>query len=233
MNSNKVIGILGGMGPYATLYFFQNILQLTNAEKDWDHVHVVIDNNITIPSRTRAIVFKEKSPYEGMLESCKKLQKYPVDIIVVPCNSAYYWIPNIQKVINTPIVSIIGVTTEALFNKHNCKHIAVLGGIVTYEKELYKSEINEYGAEHIKISSDLQRKSMNIIEKVKLSKKDNNSRLSKDFKNLVNDVTMNSNIDGIILGCTEFSIFKETDINIPIVDSSTELAKYTINYAKN
>ena len=111
MNSNKVIGILGGMGPYATLYFFQNILQLTNAEKDWDHVHVVIDNNITIPSRTRAIVFKEKSPYEGMLESCKKLQKYPVDIIVVPCNSAYYWIPNIQKVINTPIVSIIGVTT--------------------------------------------------------------------------------------------------------------------------
>ena len=170
MSNNKVIGILGGMGPYATLLFFENILSLTDADKDWDHVHLVIDNNTKIPSRTRALLFEEQSPFDCMLESCKRLQKYPVDIIIVTCNSAQYWIPDIQKIIKTPIINIISVTTEALFNKFNCKNIAVLGGYVTYEKELYKEEIEKNGANHIKINSNLQKRSLNIIEKIKLFK---------------------------------------------------------------
>ena len=107
MTNHKVVGVLGGMGPYATLLFYENILNLTDADKDWDHVHLVIDNNTKIPSRTRALLFGEKSPYDCMLESCEKLENYPVDIIVIPCNSAQNWIPDLQKKIKTPIMIVM------------------------------------------------------------------------------------------------------------------------------
>jgi aspartate racemase len=233
MSNNKVVGILGGMGPYATLFFFENILCHTDADKDWDHAHLVIDNNTKIPSRTRALLFEEQTPFEIMLESCKKLQKYPVDIIVIPCNSAQYWIPEIQKNINIPIMSIISVTTRALFSKFNCKNIAVLGGHVTYEKELYKKEIEKFGANHIQISKDLQKRSVEIIEKVKLFKQDSNSKLKLDLNKLIQDISSNEELDAIILGCTEFSLLKEAIIDVPFVDSSTELAKFVVNYTKN
>ena len=233
MKKHKIIGVLGGMGPYATLSFFENILCFTDADKDWDHAHLVIDNNTKIPSRTRALLYKEQTPFEFMLESCKKLQNYPVDIIVIPCNSAQYWIPEIQKIIRIPIMSIVSVTTKALFSKVNYKNIVVLGGHVTYEKELYKEEIEDFGANHIRISKNLHNRSLEIIEKVKLFKQGNNSRLKKDLKNLIQDISSTQELDAIILGCTEFSLLKETIINVPFVDSSTELAKFVVSYANS
>ena len=233
MSIHKVVGVLGGMGPYATLLFYENILNLTDADKDWDHVHLVIDNNTKIPSRTRALLFGEKSPYDCMLESCEKLENYPVDIIVIPCNSAQNWIPDLQKKIKTPIMSIVNVTAEALFNKFNCTNVAVLGGYVTYEKELYKEAIERFGAKHIKISSDLQKRTMKIIEKVKLFEQDNNFKLQKDFIDLIKDIATKEDIDAIILGCTEFSFFKEIKLAVPFVDSSTEYARFVADFANS
>ena len=231
MSKHKVVGVLGGMGPYATLLFYENILNLTDADKDWDHVHLVIDNNTKIPSRTRALLFGEKSPYDCMLESCEKLENYPVDIIVIPCNSAQNWIPDLQKKIKTPIMSIVNITAEALFNKVNCTNVAVLGGYVTYEKELYKEAIEGFGAKHIKISSDLQKRTMKIIEKVKLFEQENNFKLQKDFIDLIKDIATKEDIDALILGCTEFSFFKEIKLAVPFVDSSTEYARFVADFA--
>ena len=233
MSKHKVVGVLGGMGPYATLLFYENILNLTDADKDWDHVHLVIDNNTKIPSRTRALLFGEKSPYDCMLESCEKLENYPVDIIVIPCNSAQNWIPDLQKKIKTPIMSIVNITAEALFNKVNCTNVAVLGGYVTYEKELYKEAIEGFGAKHIKISSDLQKRTMKIIEKVKLFEQDNNFKLQKDFIDLIKDIATKEDIDALILGCTEFSFFKEIKLAVPFVDSSTEYARFVADFANS
>jgi len=231
MEKHKVIGVLGGMGPYATLLFYNNILRLTKADKDWEHVHVVIDNNTKIPSRTRALLYQEESPFDYMLESCEKLQKYPVDVIAVPCNSAQYWIPDIQEKIKTPILSIVKVTTDALFNNSNCKRVAVLGGFVTYEKELYKETIKRFGAEHIKISSDLQERVTTMIENIKLIKNGIKAKHKKDFLDLTKDITTKEDIDGIILGCTEFSYFNGMKLPVPFVDSSTELSRFIIDFA--
>ena len=95
--NKKTIGILGGMGPYATLMFLKNILSLTKADKDSDHIRTITDSNIDIPSRSRAILFNEVSPLNGMIDSCKKLKNYPVDAIYVPCNSADFWLDEVQK----------------------------------------------------------------------------------------------------------------------------------------
>src|ERR1700736_4074186 len=103
----KVVGVLGGMGPHATAAFFRTLLNITPAQKDWDHLRVVIDDNPHIPSRTRSLLFGEASPVPGMLESCKKLESYPVDLIALPCNSAAVFLPELQPQLRVPILNIL------------------------------------------------------------------------------------------------------------------------------
>jgi len=66
-NKNITIGVLGGMGPYATLHFLKRILDLTPVTKDRDHFRIITDNNVKIPSRTRAVKYGEKSPVDDMV----------------------------------------------------------------------------------------------------------------------------------------------------------------------
>ncbi len=67
----KSIGILGGMGPYATVHFYKRILELTPIIKDKDHFRIFIDSQVKIPSRTRAILYNETSPVPEMIKSIK------------------------------------------------------------------------------------------------------------------------------------------------------------------
>ena len=139
--NNKVVGILGGMGPYATVLFMKNLLDLTSAGKDWVHIHTVVDNNPHIPSRSRAVLYNEASPLDAMVDSCRRLQKYPVDAIVIPSNNACFWMSELQRRVKTPIVDTIDVAAEALLNDRSLERVTALGGMVTYLKDLYKSSV--------------------------------------------------------------------------------------------
>ena len=99
---SKVIGVLGGMGPHATAAFFQTLLDITPAKKDWDHLRIIVDNNPHVPSRTRHLLYGEESPFSGMLECCKKLERYPVDLAALPCNSAAVFVPRLQAQLGYP-----------------------------------------------------------------------------------------------------------------------------------
>ncbi len=230
-NNKKIVGILGGMGPYATIMFLKNILDLTNADKDWDHIRTITDSNVDIPSRSRAVLFEETSPLLGMIDSCKKLEEYPVDAIYVPCNSAGYWVAQVQKKIKVPVVNIVSVASEYIFKNYDIKKITSLGGMVTYKKDLYGIQSKHYGGEHVKISDELQKKVVDIIELVK--KNGNGLELQEQFTNLLKEVLKETSVEGIILACTEFSGFRDINIGIPLVDSSHVLAKHAINFGKN
>lgn len=125
----KTIGILGGMGPLATALFFKKLVEATPAKKDWEHLRVIIDNDPHIPSRTRHFLYKEESPVPRMIADCQKLAAYPVDFIVIPCNSASYFLPEIQPHITVPILNIMETTARGLASSHpGIRRVAVLGG---------------------------------------------------------------------------------------------------------
>ena len=231
LEDKKTIGILGGMGPYATVMFLKNVLDLTKANKDWDHIRTITDSNVDVPSRSRAVLFGEKSPLEGMVESCKKLENYPVDAIYIPCNSAGYWADQVQKQIKVPIVNIVSVATEYIFQNYALKKITSLGGMVNYINDLYETSSKTFGGEHVKISRDLQNRVVDIIERVK--KNGTSSELKTQFKTILNDTIKETSAEGIILACTEFSGFRDIQIDVPVVDSSYVLAKHLIDVGKN
>lgn len=230
-NKSKVIGVLGGMGPYATASFFKTLLDLTPAKKDWDHLHIVIDNNPHIPSRSRYHLFGEISPISELIASCKKLEAYPVDFIVIPCNSASYFIKEISSAITIPILNIMEITADALRGKlPPGSLIAVLGGIITYDHRTYKTYLERNGFSYLHHSTKIQRDVEKLIEKIKINA--NVNVIMSDYESIIKHMKQEYPIDGIILGCTEFDILPNSDCEIPIISSSQELAKYSIKYAK-
>ena len=125
--SKKTIGILGGMGPEATLDCFGKIIKNTPAQKDQDHLRVVIDSNPSVPDRTAAIIGNGRSPVPVMAEGCQALEKAGADFIIIPCVSAHFFIDEIQRQANLPILSIFDAVAESITRDyHKVKTVGLL-----------------------------------------------------------------------------------------------------------
>lgn len=94
--SEKVIGILGGMGPEATLDCFAKIIQNTPAKKDQEHLRIIIDSNPKVPDRTAAIIGNGESPVPLLVEGCRSLQRAKADFIIIPCVSAHFFLAEVR-----------------------------------------------------------------------------------------------------------------------------------------
>ena len=113
MNGKKTIGILGGMGPLATADLFEKITLLTKAETDRDHIRVYIDSNTNIPDRTAAILNGGADPVPEMADALKHLEQCGADCVIMPCNTAHYFLPRLQAMTKLPFLSILTAAAEA------------------------------------------------------------------------------------------------------------------------
>ncbi len=189
--SRKILGILGGMGPLATSYFFQEILRWTDAKKDWEHLRIIIDNNVDIPSRTRALLYGEESPVESMRQACFNLMEMGCEYIAVPCNSAHSFFDEVVRDNEMPWVNMIKVISDTL-TKH--KNVLVLGGYSVISRKIY----DKYLANTIYLQdNDLV---YGIIEDIKV----NNINTDKLFQ--LYDEINKLDVGCVLLACTELPI---------------------------
>ena len=215
-NKNITIGVLGGMGPYATLHFLKRILDLTPVTKDRDHFRIITDNNVKIPSRTRAVKYGEKSPVDDMVYCINKLSDFGCDYVMLPCNSAHYFYDQIIPRINIPWLNMIEIISNKTTSLRLTKPL-VLGGFVTTNKKIYSKYIpnavylDEYGNNEVE----------NIIEEIKSFGKISVNSLVI-LKNLIDEVK--NSIDSVILACTELPIVIGDDCfnDIQLLDTTDE-----------
>ncbi|MFA6716616.1 MAG: amino acid racemase, partial [Victivallaceae bacterium] len=97
LEKRRIIGILGGVGPAATVDIFDKIVKNTPAVKDQDHLKIIIENNPQIPDRTAALYDKGEDPGIAILAGAEKLQDAGADFVIVPCNTAHVFLEKIQK----------------------------------------------------------------------------------------------------------------------------------------
>jgi len=181
----KTLGILGGMGPWATLNFFEEILKNTEAEKDWDHLHIIIDNNVQIPSRTRALLYNETSPVSAMKDACYNLMRCGCDYIAVPCNSAHYFYDEVVENTNIPWVNMLQVVSKQVAHY---KTVLVLGGYTTIVKKTYDQYLDNT------IYLDNYDMIYDLIESVKVNKHGYKKKLKFP------------EADCVLLACTELPL---------------------------
>lgn len=230
LKTEKVIGVLGGMGPYATAEIFKRVLEATPAKKDWDHLRIIIDNNPKIPSRTRAVLFNETSPVPMMIETAKNLERAGADFIIIPCNSAHNFYKEIQKSVSIPILNIVEETKKRILSEiPNIKKIGLLAGEAVIKGNLYGKIFEKDNIQIINVNEEQEKLVRFIIEEIKIHKnvQETKTRISDLIK-----ILTEKQAEAVILGCTEFSIIHKEKMAVPIFDTNLILAEAAVSFAK-
>lgn len=135
---NKIVGVLGGLGPMATVYFYDLVVEMTDAKTDQEHVDMIIMNRATTPDRTAYIVGNtDKSPLEILIKDAKRLENAGADFLVLTCNTAHYFYEKISDSIGIPLLNMIEETVEYAI-KENHKKIGILATTGNIKTELYQ-----------------------------------------------------------------------------------------------
>lgn len=224
----KTVGIIGGMGPQATVDLFQKIVLNTVSDSDNNHIHILIDNNIDIPDRTKSILNNSDLPLKYMSESAKKLESIGADFLAMPCNTAHYFYSRLSKEVNVPIINMIEETAKYLKSKGET-NLLLLATVGTVKTKIYQEIFSQLGLNVITPKQDFQEEVMTAIyDYVKKGIKYDRVDI---FKKYLNEYLEN-NLDNIILGCTELPIlFAENDLDYKVVDPTLVLAKKIIETA--
>ena len=225
--SEKILGILGGLGPLATVYFMDLIVKMTEAKKDQEHISMIVLNHAAIPDRTEFILDASKpNPLPMMIEDAKKLQLAGADYVVMPCNTAHFFYEQIQHNLDIPMLNIIEETVKFARDEKNVKKLGILATKGTVSAGSYQRMCEKYGIEWAIPSLQDEQSLMNIIyNQVKAGKEVNISEFLKIIENMKAD-----GCDAVTLGCTELSVINK-DFALgreDIIDSLEVLAKRSI-----
>jgi len=227
----KTVGIIGGMGPLATVDIFSKIINNTVAKCDQEHIHIIIDNNTNITDRTAYIISGINNPLDEMIISAKRLEVAGADALIMPCNTAHFFADKIQEKVNIPIINMINITVDAIRTKYpKSKNVAVIATDGTKKSGLYDDALIRAGYNSLELGEDLQRDIMSsIYDGVKAGKIEEYIPL---FQSVI-DRIKSLNADIMIAACTEIPIFiPYINSDTPIIDPTLELALAAIKFAK-
>ncbi|AFL99012.1 aspartate racemase [Desulfitobacterium dehalogenans ATCC 51507] len=227
---NKVIGILGGMGPLATVDMFNKIVTLTEATRDQDHIHLIIDNYPGIPNRLDFLLGDGESPEKAMVESALKLQSMGADAIIMPCNTAHYFYDAIKKHLRIDFINMIEETAKEIKKESTrCKKIGLLATRGTYNTGVYDKTFASYDMEVIKPDEEGRQAIADLILAIKVGQ--DTFDLTSIYRVIAQLKKKNAEI--LVLGCTELPIaFEKFNINEKYIDPTKILACSAIRYAE-
>lgn len=202
--NRSILGILGGLGPLSSAYFYELITKRTAAARDQEHIDIILSSRATTPDRTDFILGKsDEDPLPYMIEDAKLLEKYGADAIVIPCNTAHYFIEEVRRAVSVPVPSIISETV-AHIKRCGYKKACILATEGTVSSGSYQKELEKEG-----ISWEIpNRDAQEIITDIIYGdvKKGLVSPPEKLYS--VAYPMFESGCECAILGCTELSVLK-------------------------
>lgn len=221
----KTLGILGGVGPLATMYIGEMIVRHTDADRDQDHVDMVITNNTAIPDRTAFIIDSEQTdPVPFIVRDTERLAGAGADLIAIPCNTAHSFYPEISAASPVPVLNMIEETVRRAAEE-GAETLGILATDGTLISRVYQEACEAKGIMPVLPDSDIQEAVMSIIyDYVKAGRP-----ADPDLWARVEENMKEKGCDRVVLGCTELSIVKkELSLDGYYIDSLLVLAEKAI-----
>lgn len=221
----KVLGIIGGVGPLATMLLGEMIVKRTKAKTDQQHVNMVITNNTSIPDRTTYILDRSKAnPVPVMISDAAKLKSIGAEVLAVPCNTAHSFYQDIHQGADMQVLHMINETAKRAA-QIGAKKVGILATTGTLTASVYQLACQHAGVQPVVPDEETQELVMSVIyDDVKAGR-------PVDFlkwQQIINKLE-ELGCDRIILGCTELSIVKkELNLDDMYIDSLMVLAESAI-----
>ena len=201
----KTIGIMGGMGPAATVDLMSRIISMTDAASDQEHIPMIVDSDTRIPDRTEAILGRGKSPVPEMLASAKRLEAAGAGFIVIACHAAHYFVPEIKDKIGIPVIEM-PVETAKLLKMNGVNRAAVLATDGTVQSGLYGAALERFGIQAVYPDEDQQKTVMSLVyDYVKRGDMDPADYPREEITNIIGDLS-SQGAEALLLASTELPI---------------------------
>jgi len=227
---DRVIGIIGGMGPQATADLFREIIRLTPARRDQDHIRVLIYSNSKIPDRTKAILGTGKDPLPALIDTARTLERAGAGILAIPCNAAHHFLPRLQARIKTPILNMIRETcVEICLRSPGITSVGLLAATGTVRSRVYHEEFARAGLEVLVPEGRDQERVHTAIWQVKAGSL--GSSAQRTFESIGGKLSRRG-AGAVILGCTEIPLaFAPDDVGYLTINSTRALAQAAVDWA--
>lgn len=226
----KIIGILGGMGPEATADLFMRIIRSTPVKRDQDHFRVIIDSNSKIADRTPAVLGTGPSPLPTIVETGKNLERAGADFLIMPCNTAHFFYAEIQAELGIPLLHMIRLSAKHIKEDYpQIKRVGLLATDGTLASKLYQEAYGEYGIEIINPTDASQ---TDVMDAVYRDIKTGDLETGGKLLHRVAVELIEAGSDAVICGCTEVSlVIHDGDMSVPVVDPLQVLAEEAVKLA--
>lgn len=225
VESRKILGVIGGLGPIATAHFMELVINMTDVQTDQEHLPMIVYNMPFIPDRTAYILDNsQENPLPKMLEFGLSLQSQGVDCIAVPCVTAHYFMDALEGQISTPLINGVRETVAHL-KENGIRKVGIMATDGTVRSGIFHRELEEQGLVPIAPGKNAQADVMHLIfNNVKAGKPAEMDRFFAAAEDL-----RQQGAEAIVLGCTELSLIKrDHQIGAGFVDAMEVLARQSV-----
>lgn len=219
------VGIIGGMGPLATVNFYEKLVKSTPAKIDNEHIDLVILNHATLPDRTECIFNNENEKFLKKIKSdFDIMNEIGVEVIAIPCNTSHYYYNDYKNFTSIPIVNMVESSVLEI-KKLGYKKICVFSTTGTSKTKIYEKYALENNISLVEIDETDKKYIMDTIYKIKETNDTKGEKLNEMIEKYCTD-----DVIGIV-ACTELSLVKINEKNkSKVIDAIDILVKETLKY---
>jgi aspartate racemase len=235
------LGVIGGMGPAATVDFLRRVIELTPAERDQDHLHMLIDNDPSVPDRTEGWQKKGPDPSPQLARMARGLEAAGADLLVMPCNSAHLFAEAVTSAVRIPLVDWPSVVAQHAAAR-GVSAVGLLATTGTVEGEIYQRALAARGCTAVKPDPGDQAAVMSVIEQIKAGKHQKADAAAAIRR--VGTSLVAEGADALLLACTELSTLiagqaelvgdkvpVPVPVPVPVLDAVDILARHVVSLA--
>lgn len=230
--SSGKLGIVGGVGPAATVDFMDKIIRRTTASRDQDHIRMIVEHNPQIPDRTDNLVHGGIDPTIPLYSACKKLEQAGADAIAIPCNTAHAFVDRIQAHLAVPILNMLELTVDHIVSRYpQRKTIGLLATTGTVQSGIYRSTLERAGLKCLVPETGFQEMVMAVIYGPDGVKAGFDKKFCRQTLGRVVEHLRDLGGEAFILGCTELPLVlpattcsATNPVDLPIIDPTEILA---------
>ena len=230
---DKVLGVLGGMGPLASAHFMLRLTLLTQADRDQDHIPAVLWSDPRIPDRTHAHQPGGEDPLPALLRGIEGLKRAGCAAIAIPCNTAHGWYEPMREAACMPILHIVDAAAADLRRMNiGPGTIGLMGTAATLAMRLYQERLAGQGWDCI--TPDAEQMQRYVTPAIALVKANRVAEAFEPLAFVANDLAARG-ATAVVLGCTEIPLGIQAGpieaLHAPVVDTIDALARAAINWA--
>jgi aspartate racemase len=222
--SHRVVGIIGGMGPEATVDLMRRVIAKTPARDDQDHAHLLVESNPKIPSRVAHLIEGAGAdPTSELVRIAQNLEAAGADALAMPCNTAHAYAHSIREAVEIPFIDMVQLTVDRLTQSRPAR-VGVLASSAVHQVHLYRDALAANG-----MTAVIPKNQAQVMELIVAVKRgdigvDAQTRLGS----LAADITRDA--DMLLIACSELSVIA-AGMTTPYLDSLEVLADEIVRFS--